>query len=141
MIGRHAIGPAVLVPARVALLLEHELRIADRHADYRDRDPEVASVLASWVEAARHERERLNGRRSFSGTTLGEAVPAPASSQPMTVRDVTRRANATGKPISERGVRAAVQRRTLTGTLTAGAYLFAEDDVADWLARRNGATT
>ncbi len=60
MIGRYALGEGLFVPSRVALLLVEAFRLDLNAArvSVRERDPEVAAVLASWAEVVVRELTR-----------------------------------------------------------------------------------
>ncbi len=132
MIGRFATGPAVIMPARVAVILHRALGVESVRLDLRGQDEELDGVLMSWCELASLERMKVLGG-SVVGTSLGDPVPPAACLVEFNAKEVARMVG-----ISSRTVRKAASRGTLVGSFD-GRWSFASEDVAVYVARRNHA--
>jgi hypothetical protein len=127
---------SVVVPARVALVLEKTFDFAALRIHARGRDAEVAEVLFALHDVASQYalESAMDLPASDAGSSTPEAAEAAPSSGPMTTTDVATRAGC-----SDRAVRLAADQGRLAGTRSAGRWQFDPTDVALWLASRKAA--
>lgn len=125
-------GPAAVVPARVAAMLEYRFPFDDLRVQVRGKDSEFDDVLMAlhtaamlYVEATRNELA------SAVGSGVAEVAEVAASSSVMSAQQV---ADAVG--CTDRGVRLAASKQHLAGVKVAGCWWFEIDDVATWVATR-----
>jgi hypothetical protein len=128
--GRYAIDePAVIVPARIALLLEHHLRLKEFRYTMRGSDAELDAVLSAW-----HSVAMMWSPTSANGSAVDAPPEAPSPSTSMrrlTAADVAERVSCT-----TRAVRLAATEGRLRGEFVGGRWWFAERDVPVWTASR-----
>lgn len=131
-------GPAVVVPARVALLLGQHLKLDDLRVAVRGRDSEVDEVLLDWHLTELAYREQM--AEKAAACDVASALPSrsqvvgesPRRSQQFGSRQV---ADVAGLK-STAAVTLAARERRLRGTHDGVRWWFEEDDVAAWLATR-----
>lgn len=133
MIQRYAIdGPAVVVPARIALLLERHYRMDRLRVDVRGRDAELDGVLSAWHAVAMQWTPEHSG--SGAGTevvTDPEPVAPSEAVELISASEVANRCGCTTRAVTK----AAVERR-IHGRQVAGRWLFHPNDVVAWIATR-----
>ena len=136
MIQRYAVdGPAVVVPARIALLLECHYRMDRLRMDVRGRDPELDEVLNAWhAVAMQWSPETGSENGSVTGTEVAGASEPVAPSEAVEQISASEVANQFG--CTTRAVTKAAAERRLRGQFVAGRWLFHPDDVAVWAATR-----
>lgn len=132
-------GRAVIVPARVALLVERYFGAAAwqrlRDELYVRRDVEACEVLRALHAEALLVRESVTCAPSAScGSTVAERAEVAAPSSVMTTTDVAIEAGCT-----DRAVRMAAREGRLLGRLEDRRWVFDRSDVAEWLASRPAA--
>jgi excisionase family DNA binding protein len=125
-------GPAVLVPGRVAALLEKTLKLDTVRSQLRGADRETDEVLLAI---------RVTGLRWAEGRSAEPACD-PASSVPkasqvggrswMTARQVADELGVTSSAVT-----LAAREGRLAGEQVGGQWRFEVDDVAVWKARRS----
>lgn len=126
---RYIDGPAVVVPARVALLLEKRLRLNDLRIEVRGRDRELDQVLSAWHQAAlAYVNQEVGTDR---GTHPGTGQEPASHSGPMTAADIARTLG-----LTTRGVRKAATAGRLEGRYEGGQWRFTPEDAARWAATR-----
>ena len=125
-------GPAVIVPARVAVMLEYRLPLDDLRVQVRGKDVELDAVLLAlhtaalmYVEATRDELT------SAVGSGVAAVSEVPARSTVMTTSEVACTADCT-----TRAVTLAAVKEQLLGAKRDGRWWFEIDDVAAWVATR-----
>jgi hypothetical protein len=123
-------GPAVVVPARVAALLERALGLGEFRVRVRGQDRELDEVLlalhgsaAAWVEEQREQGEFRAGV-----TSVDDARNSP---DPWSTEEVAATVDCT-----QHAVRKAARNRRLVGELVAGRWRFDPEDVGHWQATR-----
>ena len=134
MIQRYAIdGPAVIVPARIALLLERHYRMERLRLEVRGRDAELDGVLAAWHAAAMQWSPGSDAGSDAGTEMAGGSEPAGQSDpvDPISASEVARSCG-----VSPRAVTKAASEGRLRGRLVAGRWTFHPDDVAAWVAVR-----
>ena len=128
-------GPVVVMPARVAALLERALRLNDLRIDVRGRDREVDEVLQAWHAVALQFIDDTREQRRFRVPgTVGD-VPRNSSDN-WDANEVAARLH-----LTPRGVRIAATKGQLHGVKDdAGRWWFEPEEVAEWATRRQRRT-
>lgn len=136
MIQRYAVdGPAVVVPARIALILESHYRMDRLRMEVRGRDRELDEVLSSWhAIAMMWSPETGSEVGSVPGTEVVGSSEPVAPSEAVEQISASEVANQFG--CTTRAVTKAAAERRLRGRLVAGRWLFHPDDVVAWAATR-----
>ena len=132
MSARYAIeGSAVVVPARIALILERHLHLNELRVEVRGRSQELDEVLASWHAVALQAAEGLVG--ADPGRS---AVPTPDKQRPSVVEGLTTRQVAELADCSIRAVTRAASEGRLAGQRAVGRWWFGSEEAAAWMAAR-----
>lgn len=119
-------GPAVLVPARIAALLEAKANLSALRVRTRGVDPEATDVLEALHVAA------MSWRGSACGTEVAaEAEPAALSESWVTTGEA---ADLVG--ISSRAIRKAIAEQRLPATEDGGRHRISREDVEHFRAAR-----
>lgn len=137
-------GDSVVVPARVAYLIEREFRIDERRADLRGRDAEFDSVLLAFHAAAMVWRQKVGASEApGAGSACGTVVAEPAepgrrsTGQPT---GVSTEAAALRCGLGPRAVRRAAAEGRLPGRKDGDVWVFDPADVEAFAeGRRIGA--
>lgn len=123
----HGGGMVVIVPARIAALLNRHAGLERFRLNNRGADPELDAVLVAFRMA------ELTWRNSVTGTARAAEPELDANYQWLSTTQV---ATITG--ITDRGVRAAIKRGDLKAECTDGRYRISREQLAHWRAiRRN----
>lgn len=119
-------GPAVLVPARVAAVIEKYARLSDLRVRTRGIDPEATAVLEALHVAA------LSWRSTACGTTEDtEAEPATDSNQWLTTGEAADLAG-----VTSRAIRKATDEGRLQCTRVSGHRRISREDLEHYKAAR-----
>ncbi|MBA8847405.1 helix-turn-helix domain-containing protein [Microcella alkalica] len=121
----HADGMVVIMPARVAAVLNRHAKLDEFRLAHRGFDPEVDAVLLAM------RRADLQWRVSVTGTS--EAAKPELDPQ-LNWLSTTQVAAITG--ITDRGVRAAIGRGDLVAECPDGRYRISREELAHWRSRR-----
>lgn len=123
-------GPSVLVPARVAALLERELKLDALRVRVRGRDRELDLILLAWhaVSAQWLGEQRDQACFRSGGNVFGELRKQPDH---WSTEEVAALADC-----RTRTVTAAATAGRLVGEQVAGRWQFRPEDVAHWRATR-----
>lgn len=136
---RYAVSePAVVVPARVALLLDRLLKLSERRIEWRGQDAQVDEVLLAWNAIVVDYKAQVT-RPAASQSLVSAASRGALSSQVdapcvLSVREVARAAECSAAAIT-----LAARENRLPGVKRGdGTWWFEQDDVASWLVTRQG---
>ncbi len=121
----------MVVPARVALVLERAFDFNKLRVRLRGHDAEVDDVLLALHVAALRFTEAAAGELPANGSTLARSSEVPAGLTMMTASDVADVAECTG-----RAVTLAATEHRLDGVKLGGCWMFRVDEVAAWAATR-----
>jgi hypothetical protein len=128
-------GPAVIVPGRLALLLERHLRLDRVRLDVRGADAELDALLSSWHAVSLLYAERAVPASGQRGSSVDPTPEAGRRSDPMkdllSAQDV-----ADAVDVSSSAVRLAARQGRLAGQKVDGEWSFHRHDVAAWVATR-----
>ena len=118
-------GPAVIVPGRVAAILDRQCRLTDLRVRTRGVDPEATAVLEALHVAA------LAWRSSSTGT---EAAPEPEPATRSEWMGSGQAADLLG--VTSRAVRKAIADGRLAAVEVGGRYRISREDVEHYRASR-----
>jgi excisionase family DNA binding protein len=119
-------GPAVLVPARIAAILERHADLTALRVRTRGVDPEASAVLEALRTSA------MSWRGSATGTTDDtEAEPASESSQWVGTGKAAELAG-----VTSRAIRKAIAETRLPATEVGGRYRISREDIEHYKATR-----
>lgn len=117
----HADRMVVIMPARVAAVLNRHAKLDEFRLSHRGTDPEVDAVLIAMRIAG------LNWRNSVTGTPV---AAKPELDPQLNWLSTTQVAAITG--ITDRGVRAAIKRGDLKAECPDGRYRISREELAHW---------
>ena len=118
-------GPAVVVPARVAAILEQHANLTGLRIRTRGVDPETTQVLEALRFAA------MSWRGSATGTTVAVKPEPVASSEWLTTGQAADLLNQT-----DRAVRKAITAKRLEAQQVGGRYRISRVDLEHYRATR-----
>jgi excisionase family DNA binding protein len=121
-------GPSVIVPGRLAAMLEARCDLSGLRTRIRGLDPEASAVLESLHVAA------LMWRTSSTGSSVAPAAEVAASS---TWLSTTQAAAVAG--VTPRAVRLAAEEGRLEAVQVGKAWRVSREDLAHWQAARQAA--
>ena len=127
-------GPAVVVPARVAALLERHLRLDRVRVEVRGADAELDAVLSDWAVVAKQHRQVSHQVSSIAPHTKPAAQSTADDDPWLSARQV---ADLVG--VTAVAVRKARRQGRLTGRHIDGAWKFHRDEVERWRSERTAA--
>jgi excisionase family DNA binding protein len=124
-------GPAVLVPARVAAILERHADLTALRVRVRGLDPEASAVLEALRAAALCWRSSALAPQSGTGDDR-DAEPAPESMEWLTTGEAADQAG-----VTSRAIRRAIEDGRLPASTTAGGHnRISPEDLAHYKAVR-----
>lgn len=123
-------GPAVVVPARIAFLLESQAGLSSLRVRTRGLDPEATDVLEAIRNAAMAWREGLSGSAPSGTTVAPKAEPEPACEW------VTTGKAADLLGITSRAIRKAIAEDRLPAEAVGGQHRIARTDLEHFRAAR-----
>lgn len=123
-------GPAVLLPPRIAALLESKAGLSALRVRLRGVDPEASDVLEAIRYAAMSWREAVPGSAPTGTKVAPEAEPEPAC------KWVTTGKAADLVGISSRAIRKAIAEGRLPATEVGGRYRITCEDLEHFRAAR-----
>ncbi len=118
-------GPVVILPARVAALLEARFPMARLRADLRGTDPEVSNVLLALHEAARRWHSSVTGTKSAP-------PPEPAGSSNW----VSTTSAAARSGVTDRAIRRAISEGRLDAIRSEGRWRISTSALTDYINAR-----
>jgi hypothetical protein len=131
MIQRYAIdGPVLLVPARIAALLERHYKMHELRLSARGWDTQLDAVLAAWHAIALQWIDDSTRNASATGSEVA-ADAEPVGALMLSTATVAALASCT-----PRAVRLAAAEGRLVGCKSAGRWVFDRVDVKAWTSSR-----
>ena len=122
----------MVVPARVALVLERAFDFNKLRVRLRGQDPEIDDVLLGLhTAAAGFVNRQTEAVASDCGSTVAPSSEVPSGSTLMTASQVADVAGCT-----ERAVTLAATTGRLDGLKLAGRWMFRVDEAAAWVATK-----
>ncbi len=127
-------GPVVVIPAKIALLLERTLKLDELRIRVRGHNAEIDDVLSAWHAVAMQYTDEVSASDPGSRNDRPPEAGRESTQKPLTAQQVADRAG-----VADRAIRLAASEGRLNGRYDGGQWRFDPIDVAAYLATRRAA--